>query len=363
MPHRTGQATLPLHDGNAPRWLFERMVLLARSVTSAFLLDHSPHDLLDRLSDPYWFQALGCVLGFDWHSSGLTTTACGALKLGLKGREEEFGISVAGGKGATSRKTPNELRLWGHCHGLDPASLVYASKMAAKVDSACVQDGYQLYHHSFFWTKDGEWAVIQQGMSQAATGPTAGFARRYHWRSDRIKDFVDEPQAAICAEKVEKDILNLVDHDNGLVREQSVALIASRPSQLVRELKKVDELILPKRHFVEVSDIDLKRFERVMSQIHEATPKDYETLVGLHGVGAKTLRALALLSELLYGTPITLRDPARFSFAHGGKDGHPFPVDRRLYDQSIATLEKAVEEAKIGRTERLKALQRLSRYR
>ncbi len=362
MPHRTGQATLPLHHGRAPRWLFERMTTLARALTCAFLTEHSPQEFLERISDPYWFQALGCVLGFDWHSSGLTTTVCGALKQGLQGLDRELGLAVAGGKGATARRTPKELEAWGERFGIDPAPLIYASRMSAKVDSACVQDGYQLYHHAFFWTTNGSWAVVQQGMSEALSEPTVGLARRYHWLSDTLESFVDEPQAAICAEESHEHLLDLCAHENAAIRQQSLDLSHERPAHLIRELHAAKELTLPSRHHVEASDLDVKRFERILQHVQTAAPQDYASLVGIPGIGAKTLRALALLGELLYSTPVTFRDPARFSFAHGGKDGHPFPVDRALYDRSITILEGMIADARLGRSERLQAFRRLARY-
>jgi len=350
---RTGVATLPLHYGTAPRWLFERMARLARAVVCALVEDIGPQGVLRRVSDPFWFQAFGCVLGFDWHSSGLTTTVCGALKHGLRGLERELGFAVAGGKGAASRRTPEELQAYADRLGFDPAPLVYASRMSAKVDSHAVQDGYQLYHRAFFVTRSGAWAVVQQGMREDDRT-----ARRYHWLGEAVRDFVCEPHAAVCAQQT-VPTLNLVAKESGPAREAITALSRERPERLVGELKRV--LTLPARHHVLVSDLDPRRLERVLLRTYEAQARDFETLLGLPGVGAKTLRALALLSELLAGTPASWRDPARFSFAHGGKDGHPYPVDRSTYDRTVAVLEDALRRARLGHTDRLEALRRLHR--
>ncbi|MDR7387488.1 MAG: DUF763 domain-containing protein [Armatimonadota bacterium] len=350
---RTGVATLPLHYGTAPRWLFERMARLARAVVCALVEDIGPQGVLRRVSDPFWFQAFGCVLGFDWHSSGLTTTVCGALKHGLRGLERELGLAVAGGKGAASRRAPEELQAYADRLGFDPAPLVYASRLSAKVDSHAVQDGYQLYHHAFFVTRSGAWAVVQQGMRGDDRT-----ARRYHWLGEAVRDFVCEPHAAVCAQQT-VPTLNLVAEESGPARQAITALSRERPDRLAGELDKA--LTLPGRHHVLVSDLDPRRLERVLLRTYEAQARDFETLLGLPGVGAKTLRALALLSELLAGTPASWKDPARFSFAHGGKDGHPYPVDRSTYDRTVAVLEDALRRARLGQTDRLEALRRLHR--
>lgn len=350
---RTGTATLPLHSGSAPRWLFERMARLARAVVLALVEDAGPEEVLRRLSDPFWFQAFGCVLGFDWHSSGLTTTVCGALKHGLRGLERDLGLAVAGGKGAASRRTPDELRAYAERLGLEADRLVHASRLSAKVDNHAVQDGYQLYHHTFLVTRSGAWAVVQQGMREEDRT-----ARRYHWLGEAVRDFVCEPHAAVCGDR-RVPTLNLVARESEAARRAMVELSREPPDRLVAELERA--LRLPSRHHVELSDLDSRRVRAVLLRTYEAQASDFEALLALPGVGARTLRALALLSELLAGSPASWRDPARFSFAHGGKDGHPYPVDRTTYDRTVAVLEDAVRRARLGQTDRLEALRRLHR--
>ena len=351
---RTGVAHLPLHYGVAPRWLFERMTRLARQVTLVIVEEFGPQEMLAKLSDPLWFQAFGCVLGFDWHSSGVTTTVCGALKEGLRGLERDSGLFVAGGKGKTSRKTPQELEAFGERFGFEPAGLVYASRLAAKVDSAALQDGYQLYHHTFVCSGDGAWTVIQQGMNEVTR-----WARRYHWLSAAVDDFVCEPHKAICSDE-RGVVLNMVAQESGECRDLSAELAGQNPDKLVGELKRLQTLELPERHHLEVSDIHPDKLAKIFLKTYERQPEDFERLLGMEGVGAKTIRALALVSELVYGAKASVRDPARFSFAHGGKDGHPYPVDRRTYDRSIEALRAAVERAKLGQREKLEALRRLA---
>jgi uncharacterized protein len=352
---RTGFAHLPLHGGKAPRYLFERMVPLSREIVAFIAAEHGREEVLRRLSDPFWFQAFGCVLGFDWHSSGLTTTVCGALKEGMRGLDRELGLFVAGGKGATSRKTPSEITSTCERLGRDPAPLVHASRISAKVDSAAVQDGYDLYHHSFVFTDAGDWCIVQQGMNDSNA-----MARRYHWLSDAVTSFVDEPHAAVCADAT-APALNLVAHESAATREASAALAAARPEVTLEALGHLPTLELPRRHEVSAArDIDPRRLQKVLLKTYEHAPKDFEELLGVEGVGAKTLRALALTSELVYGTKASFRDPARFSFAHGGKDGTPFPVDRATYDRTIATMHRALNAAKVGHTEKLAAFRRLA---
>jgi uncharacterized protein len=350
---RTGIADLPLHGGRAPAWLFGRMTKLARALILAIREDQPPAALLARLSDPHWFQAFGCLLGFDWHSSGVTTTVCGALKEGLRGLEDEVGLFVAGGKGGTSRKTPGEIARASEALGRDLSGLAYASRMAAKVDSAAVQDGYQLYHHTFVFTPDAEWAVIQQGMSDATR-----YARRYHWLSAGVTDFVCEPHAAVVAERPEADVLNLVAAEGDAHRSAIAhAVREARPDEVLGALRR---LTLPARHHVVArEDVAGPRVAKILLETYERRPETFETLLALPGVGAKTVRALSLAAEVMYGVPASFRDPATFSFAHGGKDGHPYPVDRRTYDATIGYLETAVRRARIGEPERLQALRRL----
>ena len=350
---RTGTAELPLHGGRAPAWLFTRMTRLARALVLAMREDAPPSALLARLSDPHWFQAFGCLLGFDWHSSGVTTTVCGALKEGLRGLEADVGLFVAGGKGATSRKTPAEIARASEGLGRDLSSLAYASRMAAKVDSAAVQDGYQLYHHTFVFTPEGDWAVVQQGMSD-----TTRYARRYHWLGASVADFVTEPHSAIVAQHREARVLNLVAEEGGAHRAAIAhAARAERPEHVVSALRL---LRLPARHHVVASeDIASPRLTRILLETYERQPATFERLLALPGVGAKTVRALSLAAAVMYGVPASVRDPAAYSFAHGGKDGHPYPVDRATYDATINYLESAVRRARIGDVERLRALRRL----
>jgi len=354
---RTGFAHLPLHTGRAPPWLFERMVPLAREIVAHIVAEYGPAEVLRRLSDPYWFQAFGCVLGFDWHSSGLTTTVCGALKEGVRGLEHELGLHVAGGKGATSRKTPAEITTACERLGREPQPLVHASRVAAKVDSAAVQDGYQIYHHSFVFTPGGDWCVVQQGMNEETA-----MARRYHWLSESVESCVNEPHAAVCCD-ARTPSLNLVAAESAPVRERSATLARERPETTLEALGHLPTLELPRRHDVRpAADVDPHHLAKVLLKTYEAAPADFEALLCVPGVGAKTLRALALTSELIYGDRASTRDPARFSFAHGGKDGTPFPVDRATYDRTIETLHDAVRGAKLGHGEKMQAFKRLATF-
>ena len=353
---RTGVANLPLHYGKAPRWLFDRMVKLAREITIIIVSDFGAEEMLRRLSDPYWFQAFGCVLGFDWHSSGVTTTLCGALKEGTKGIERDLNFYVAGGKGKTSRKTPEELENWGQLISVDSSPLIYASRMSAKVDSAAVQDGYQLYHHNFFFTGNGSWAVVQQGMNEANH-----FARRYHWLSESLVSFVNEPHSAIQSEACGK-ALNLVAAESDPVRVLMPQIVNNeKPEKVLADLKRIKTLTMPAYHYLGTEDLHPDSLAKILVSTYERQPEDFETLLGLEGVGAKTLRALSLISELVYGVAPSYRDPARYSFAHGGKDGIPYPVDKKTYDRSIEILAKAVNRAKLGIQDKKEAMSRLSR--
>lgn len=347
---RTGTADLPLHGGRTPAWLFQRMTKLARAVVLAMREDADANAILVKLSDPRWFQAFGCLLGFDWHSSGVTTTVCGALKEGLRGLESETGLYVAGGKGATSRQTPAEIARAAAAIGRDLSSLAYASRMAAKVDSAGLQDGYQLYHHAFVFTAAGDWAVIQQGMN-----PQTRYARRYHWLGARISDFVSEPHSAIVAPRHEERVLNLVAGEGASHRDAIATLVREERAETV-----LSTLRLPARHHIEpTEDIGGPRLAKILLETYERRPEGFEALLGQSGVGAKTMRALSLAAEVMYGVPASVRDPAIYAYAHGGKDGHPYPVDRRTYDETIAYLETAVRRAKLGEPDRLAALRRL----
>jgi len=363
---KTGTARLPLHYGSAPFWLFEKMVKLAREISLILIAEYGSEEYLQRLSDPNWFQAFGCVLGFDWHSSGLTTTTCGALKEGLKPLEKDLGIFICGGKGRTSRKTPQEIEQKGQKFSFDTNHLIYASRLSAKVDNNALQDGYQLYHHSFFFNKDGKWAVIQQGMN-----PKSRWARRYHWLSDHIKthNFVNEPHTGIASQSPleagfrhagQFPILNLVASQSQENRKISAKVSKEKPEKIIKTLKKLQQSPLPKRHQILISDINPENLKKIFLSTYEQQPDDFEKLLGMPGVGPKTIRALALISELIYGAPASAQDPARYSFAHGGKDGIPYPVDRQTYNQSIEYLKEALRKAKLGYYEKLHAFRRLS---
>jgi len=334
------------------------MVLLAREIVIYMVREFGAPEVLRRLSDPYWFQAFGCVLGFDWHSSGVTTTVCGAVKEGIKEIDVDLGLFAAGGKGAASRKTPAQVVAACERIGRDPDPLVYASRMSAKVDNTAVQDGYQLYHHAFFFTTAGEWCVVQQGMSDATR-----LARRYHWLSPHVASFVDEPHEAVCCD-VRQETLNLVAHESADVRSASAELASQPPSVALEALSKVPELRMPVRHtlFPEM-DVPRTHLHKILLTTYEQAPRDFEALLGIPGVGPRTVRALALASELVHGTPTSLRDPARFAFAHGGKDGTPFPVDRATYDRTIEILGNALNRAAVDRSEKVKAFRRLGELR
>jgi uncharacterized protein len=361
MARHTGYASLPLHGGKAPAWLFGRMVRLSREIVIYLASEYGAREVLRRLSDPFWFQAFGCVLGFDWHSSGVTTTVCGAVKEGLKDVDRDLGFFAVGGKGRTSRKAPDEITGWCERIGRDPEPLVYASRTAAKVDSAAVQDGYQLYHHVFFFTTGGEWCVVQQGMSDATR-----MARRYHWLSEHVASFVDEPHEAVCCD-ARTTALNLVAHENEPVRRASAELAAQPPDVTLKALEKCNPgrvLTMPRRHeLLPELDVASPYLEKILVRTYERAPRDFESLLGIEGVGPKTLRALALASELVHGTAATMSDPARFSFAHGGKDGTPYPVDKITYDKTIEILNKAINRSAIDRSEKVRAFKRMAAFR
>lgn len=350
---RKGIADLPLHYGRTPRWLFNKMKDLAREIIISMVTEYGPQYVLDRLSDPFWFQAFGCLLGFDWHSSGLTTTVCGAMKEGLKELEPGLGLFVAGGKGSSSRRTPSEIEVKSKYTSETPARLIYASRMAAKVDSSGLQDGYQLYHHCFVFTKRGDWCVIQQGMNSETH-----FARRYHWLSSELNDFVCEPHKAILSQ-AKGEALNLVALEGKQSREVCTQIAKEKPESVVIELSKIKRLTLRSHHHVDLTALNPERIGKILLKTYEKQPENFELLLGMQGVGPKTMRALALVSELVYGVAPSFRDPARFSFAHGGKDGHPYPVDRETYSRTIEILKKAISEAKLGYTDKLRAIKRL----
>ena len=355
---RSGQIDLPLHTGRAPRWLFERMVCLARCIAEVIVIEFGRDYLLKQLSDPLWFQSFGCILGFDWHSSGLTTTVCGALKEAFKD-VNEYGIYFCGGKGATSRKTPGEISQIGQDLSFDPQGLIYTSKVVAKVDNNALQDGFNLYHHSFIFTADSKWTVIQQGMSN----DEQGWARRYHWCSDGLSSFVDEPHKGIVSDK-NFLTLNLVDKDSNSLRDLMVSLSGRKASQNLIDIVslKKEKHKLPRRHQVLIDDVNPDYLDKIFLKTYERKPEDFESLLSMEGVGAKTLRALALVSDLVYGKSVSFKDPARYSYAHGGKDGYPYKIEAEDYDRTVTILEKAVNKAKIEHTVRVKALRRLHKF-
>jgi hypothetical protein len=353
---QTGIAHLPLHGGKAPPWLFQRMVRLGREIVRLIVEDFGPEEIVRRISDPYWFQSLGCVLGFDWHSSGVTTTVCGALKEGIRGREKELGLVIAGGKGATSRKTPAEIVAAGEKFSLrqNPEELVYLSRLTAKIDNNAIQDGFQLYHHNFFFTLSGSWAVVQQGMNDR-------FARRYHWHSESAHSLTCDPHTAICSDLELQRSLNLVAAESAPAQAVITKLSHERPEKLIAEIHQLQILSLPSHHAVTVRDLRPESIEKILLKTYEAKANDFQTLLAMPGVGAKTLRALALIAEITYGTPASWKDPVKFSFAHGGKDGHPYPVNRNIYQESIDFLRKTVERAKVDKSEKANSLKRMSR--
>jgi hypothetical protein len=349
---RSGTADLPLHGGYVPIWLAERMAKLGLAIVQNILLDYGKDDLLRRLSDPFWFQSMGAVMGMDWHSSGITTSVMGALKRAVNPYSKELGIYICGGKGKYSRQTPDELLRISDKTGLDGDYLVRCSKLSAKVDNTAIQDGFQLYTHNFILSDTGKWAVIQQGMSDVSST-----ARRYHWHSDSLTSFVDNPHTSIYGKNTGL-ILNMADKQADSSRKGIMQIASEKPEYMLKEINK---LVLPSHHDVKAKDVDLKRLGAVLWLAHEKNPAGFEDLLLLQGLGPRTLQSLVLVSEVIHGTPSRFKDPARFSFAHGGKDGHPFPVPTKVYDETIATLQNAVYKAKLGRSETTEAIKRLSR--
>lgn len=349
---RSGHSDLPLHGGRVPQWLAERMAKLGGAICEAIVVDYGRAALMSRLSDPFWFQSFGCVLGMDWHSSGITTSVMGALKRSLQPMQKDLGIYVCGGRGKHSRRTPEELLKVAEKTGLDGYELVRCSKLSAKIDNTAIQDGYQLYLHSFIVTDSGEWAVVQQGMNNSN-----GMARRYHWHSENIKSFVEEPHTAVCGENQGK-ILNLVHSEAKDTRQGVLDISKENPDLMLKEARK---LLMPRHHDVRAKDVNLKRLGSVLATAQDKDLLDFESLLLLKGLGPRTLQSLTLVSEVIHGTPSRFSDPARFSFAHGGKDGHPFPVPTFTYDEVIDTLHKAVDKAKIDQSDKNKAIERLTR--
>lgn len=434
MIKRSGYADLPLHTGTVPKWLADRMKLLGTEIVESILINYGKKEFLTRLSDPLWFQSLGAVLGMDWHSSGITTSVMYALKRGINERAKDFGLCVCGGRGKYSRKTPDELLFLADATGLDGNSLVNASKLTAKVDSAAVQDGFQLYMHNFVLSDDGDWVVVQQGMNTVSRT-----ARRYHWSSENLRSFLDSPHTGVTGEN-QGMILNLADSSAKNTRKAILSLTKENPDRILKEISAISEndisqqlefdfgngrdeknhdskfydsesdgskskfsknaesaeksenfrenslaaknqkiapkenswqgtqilikndrnLIMPTHHDVRAEDVDLKRLGAVLATAYASPAENFDSLLLTPGLGARTLQSLTLVSEVIYGTPARFTDPARFSFAHGGKDGHPFPVPTKIYDESIRILGDAIEKSKLGYNDKSDCLKRLS---
>ncbi len=367
MPRRGGSADLPLHYGRVPKWLGERMTRLGAVIAEAIVIEYGRDELLRRLAHPFWFQAFGAVMGMDWHSSGITTSVIGALKRGLTPLSGELGVHVCGGRGTHSRKTPHELAAIGDKVGFDGEGLARASRLVAKVDSAAVQDGFDLYLHGFIVTDDGTWVVVQQGMN----GQTRQ-ARRYHWLSENLESFVEEPHAAI--DGVDQGVIvNLTDRRAEASRRRQLDLLDELgPDKIASELVKLEgcaaappvqpflpHLVMPARHDVRAQDIVARRLHASLAAAAERGPSDFAELLLVPGVGPRTVRALAQVAEVVHGAPYRFSDPARFSLAHGGKDRHPFPVPLKVYDRTIDVLKAAVRKAKLGQSDELAAIRRL----
>lgn len=389
MLKRSGYADLPLHTGLVPKWLADRMKLLGTQIVESILLNYGKKEVLTRLSDPLWFQSLGSVLGMDWHSSGITTSVMYALKRGINERAREFGLCVCGGRGKYSRKTPEELLFLADATGLDGDSLVNASRLTAKVDGNALQDGFQLYMHNFILSDEGDWVVVQQGMNTKSQT-----ARRYHWSSENLRSFVEEPHSGVTGENQGK-ILNLTASAAKETRGSILSLTHENPDKMLREIAKITgqdyvrqmefdfeeshsltrkapdlqekeilirndrNLVMPSRHEVRSEDVDLKRLGAVLATAYESNNQNFESLLLTPGLGPRTLQSLTLVSEVIYGTPSRFSDPARFSFAHGGKDGHPFPVPLKIYDESIRILGESIEKSKLGYNDKSDCLSRL----
>ena len=385
MIKRTGHADLPLHTGTVPKWLADRMMNLGTLIIESLIINYGRKEVLTRLSDPLWFQSLGTVMGMDWHSSGITTSVMYALKRGLNPRAKDLGIVICGGRGKYSRKTPDELTFLAQATGLNGDDLIRSSKLCAKVDNTAVQDGFQLYQHNFILTKEGDWAVVQQGMNVDEKK-----ARRYHWCSPNLKSFIEEPHTGVTGENLGK-ILNLTDKNASPTRSSILEISKENPDKMLSEIKQIinsddssisfgyggssksiltiskpqiimensRNIVLPSHHEVRKEDVNLKRLGGVLATAYENQPETFETLLLTPGLGPRTLQSLTLVSEVIHGTPSRFTDPARFSFAHGGKDGHPFPVPLKIYDESIRVLSNCIEKSRMGYNEKSDCLKRL----
>jgi hypothetical protein len=348
---RSGTADLALMGGSIPSWLFERMVKLSLPIVESIVLHYGQQGFLQRISDPFWFQSFGSVIGMDWNSSGVTIAVMSALKKSLNPHAVDLGLYVCGGKGKDSLQTPNELKILADKTGLSGTALQRASRLSAKVDNTAIQDGFQIYLHSFLLSSAGDWSVIQQGMD-----PDTSTARRYHWHSGSFQSFTEEPHTAICGED-QGEILNLVDKRALPAQQGMLNITSEHPDRVLKEIPHMD---LPKQYGVLQKDVDLKRLGSILWLAHETETQQFDELLLLKGLGPRTLQSLALVSEVIHGTPTRFSDPARFSFAHGSKGGRPFPVPTKVYDESIETLKNAVEKAKLGETDKSEALKKLT---
>lgn len=366
MIKRTGHADLPLHVGTVPKWLADRMMQMGTLIVESIIENFGKKEVLVRLIDPLWFQSLGAVMGMDWHSSGITTSVMYALKRGINSRAREFGLCICGGRGKYSRKTPDELQFLADATGLDGTKLINSSKLVAKVDSTAVQDGFQLYMHNFILSSEGDWTVVQQGMNV-----NTKTARRYHWSSENLRSFIEEPHSGITGES-EGLILNLTDRHAKSTRERILSFTKENPDRMISEIKNIMKhensiyeinkqrtITMPAHHDVKAEDVNLKRLGAVLATAYEAEPKDFESLLLTQGLGPRTIQSLTLVSEIIYGTPSRFEDPARFSFAHGGKDGHPFPVPLKVYDESIRVLHESIARSKLGYKDKSECIKRL----
>jgi hypothetical protein len=350
---QSGTADLPLHGGRVPSWLAERMTKLGTGIAEAIVQRYGRTELLTRLSDPFWFQAFGSVMGMDWHSSGITTSVVGALKRGLRERSDELGIYFCGGRGRHSRNTPQELRALANRKGFDGEALVQTSRLVARVDNNAIADGFQIYLHTFIVTAEGEWAVVQQGMNESS-----GMARRYHWHSASVREFTAEPHTGIVGQH-QGTIMNLVDRNARAAQHALLEVVRQHPDATMREARR---LVVPTRHDVRASDVDLNRLGAVLAVAYEREFRDFASLLLLEKLGPRTLQTLSLVAEIVHGTPTRFSDPARFSFALGGKDRHPFPVPLKTYDDSLAILQASLDAAKLGDSDKIGAFERLHRF-
>ncbi len=349
---QSGFADLPLHYGRVPPWLANRMATLGRAIIESIVLEYGKKEVLIRLSDPAWFQSLGCVLGMDWHSSGITTSVMGALKKSINPISKDLGIYICGGRGKHSRKTPQELMQVAEKTGLNGVELARSSRLSAKVDNTAIQDGFQIYLHNFILTDEGDWTVVQQGMNK-----NNGMARRYHWHSEQFQSFVEEPHTYIYGRRHAAPILNLTSGEAKATKKGILELTTESPDKIMKEIRKI--IVLPGHHEVQAKDVNMKRLGSILALAQNTEVTDFESMLLLQGLGPRTLQSLTLVSEVIHGTPSRFDDPARYSFAHGGKDGHPFPVPLKIYDRTIKTLKTAVYKAKLGHSDKQMAIKNL----